>query len=69
MLAGMAATGLPKDWRNALPAASLLLFRPFERVIEERWASPRSCAASRAAGCCPNLTEQCHVAHCLPLLA
>jgi predicted nucleic acid-binding protein len=39
MLAGMAATGLPKDWRNARPAASLLLFHPFERVIEERWAS------------------------------
>jgi hypothetical protein len=82
MLEGLAATGLPKDWRNALllgrldagddwmlsrslshskvnpscvcwrratcnasrPAASLSLFRPFEQVIEERWASSRRCA-------------------------
>ena len=31
-------------------------------------APPRSCATSRAAGCCPNLNEHCHVAHCYPSL-
>ena len=40
-----------------------------DRFAELDTGHRRARATSRAAGCCPNLNEHCHVAHCLPFLA